>query len=70
MLKICRIFLLIIITLGINQNSNAFDLKSLTDKMQKDLGKKLQTPKGNNSNPLGGMLKGLNQNKGAIQEVP
>ena len=65
MLKICRIFLLIIITLGINQNSNAFDLKSLTDKMQKDLGKKLQTPKGNNSNSLGGMLKGLNQNKGS-----
>ena len=44
-------------------NAYGFDLKSLTDKIQKDLGDKLQVPKGNNSNnPLGGMLKNLNQN--------
>ena len=46
----------------------AFDLKSLTDKIQKDIGNKLQIPKGGNSsgnsNPLGGMLKNLNKNKG------
>ena len=46
----------------------AFDLKSLTDKIQKDIGNKLQVPKGGNSsgnsNPLGGMLKNLNKNKG------
>ena len=45
----------------------AFDLKSLTDKIQKDIGNKLQVPKGGNSsgnsNPLGGMLKNLNKNK-------
>ena len=48
--------------------SYAFDLKSLTDKLQKDIGNKLQIPKGGNSsgnnNPLGGMLKNLNKNKG------
>ena len=65
MSKFYKIFLISILTLGINQSANAFDLKSLTDKIQKDLGNKLQAPKGNNSNPLGGMLKGLNQNKGA-----
>ena len=44
-------------------NAYGFDLKSLTDKIQKDLGDKLQVPKGNNNNnPLGGMLKNLNQN--------
>ena len=46
----------------------AFDLKSLTDKIQKDIGNKLQVPNGGNSsgnsNPLGGMLKNLNKNKG------
>ena len=30
-------------------NAYGFDLKSLTDKIQKDLGDKLQVPKGNNS---------------------
>ena len=48
--------------------SYAFDLKSLTNKLQKDIGNKLQIPKGGNSsgnnNPLGGMLKNLNKNKG------
>ena len=46
----------------------AFDLKSLTDKLQKDLGNKLQIPKGDtnsgNNNPLDGMMKNLNTNKG------
>ena len=55
------LFSLLLITL--THNTYGFDLKSLTDKIQKDLGNKLQTPKGNNnSNPLGGMLKGLNKN--------
>ena len=63
MLKFYRVFLLTIATLGINQSAYSFDLKSLTDKIQKDIGGKVQTPKGNNNNPLGGMLKGLNQNK-------
>ncbi len=55
------LFSLLFITL--THNTYGFDLKSLTDKIQKDLGNKLQTPKGNNnSNPLGGMLKGLNKN--------
>ena len=51
-----------------SHNAFSFDLKSLTDKLQKDLGNKLQVPKGGNnsgnSNPLGGMLKNLNKNKG------
>ncbi len=65
MLKFYRVFLLTIATLGINQSAYSFDLKSLTDKIQKDIGGKVQIPKGNNNNPLGGMLKGLNQNKGS-----
>jgi hypothetical protein len=50
-----------------SQSANSFDLKSLTDKLQKDLGNKLQIPKsGSNSgssNPLGGLMKNLNTNK-------
>ena len=64
MLKFYRVFIFTIVTFVLNQSVYAFDLKSLTDKIQKDVGSKLQIPKGNNSNPLGGMLKGLNQNKG------
>ena len=45
MLKFYIIFLFIIATLGINQSAYAFDLKSLTDKLQKDIGSKIQTPK-------------------------
>jgi len=52
--------------MGLTQNVYAFDLKSLTDKIQKDIGGKLNVPNNTGSNPLGGMLKGLSQNKGNI----
>ena len=82
MLKIYKIGLLSILLIGLNQNVNAFDLKSLTDKIQKDIGGKLNVPNssggnplGGNlsipntsggSNPLGGILKGMGQNNTAI----
>src|SRR6056300_1326969 len=82
MLKIFKISLLSILLIGLNQNVNAFDLKSLTDKIQKDIGGKLNVPNssggnplGGNlsipnasggSNPLGGMIKGMGQNNTAI----
>ena len=63
MFKIYKIGLLSFLLIGLNQNANAFDLKSLTDKIQKDVGGKLNIPStSSGSNPLGGMLKGLNQN--------
>ena len=66
MLKSIKYFFYIFSILAISQNAHAFDLKALTDKIQKDVGGKLNIPKTNSgSNPLGGMLKGLNQNKGS-----
>ena len=66
MLKSIKYFFYIFTVLAISQNANAFDLKALTDKIQKDVGGKLNIPQTNSgSNPLGGMLKGLNQNKGS-----
>ena len=44
MLNIYKIGLLSILLIGLNQNVNAFDLKSLTDKIQKDIGGKLNVP--------------------------
>ena len=63
MFNIYKIIFFIFILIGINHNVNAFDLKSLTEKIQKDIGTKLTVPNSGGSNPLGGMLKGLNQNK-------
>ena len=64
MLKFLKNFFYIFLVLAISKNVYAFDLKSLTDKIQKDVGEKLKIPQTNSgSNPLGGMLKGLNQNK-------
>ena len=63
MFNIYKIIFFIFILFGINHNVNAFDLKSLTEKIQKDIGTKLTVPNSGGSNPLGGMLKGLNQNK-------
>ena len=66
MLKIFKYFFYIFSIIAIYQYAHAFDLKALTDKIQKDVGGKLNLPKTNSgSNPLGGMLKGLNQNKGS-----
>jgi hypothetical protein len=66
MLKSIKYFFYIFSVLAISQNAHAFDLKALTDKIQKDVGGKLNIPQTNSgSNPLGGMLKGLNQNKGS-----
>ena len=66
MSKFYKISLIVCLTLGLTQNAYAFDLKSLTDKIQKDIGSKLNVPNNTGSNPLGGMLKGLSQNKGNI----
>ena len=64
MLNFLKNFFYIFLVLAIYKNANAFDLKALTDKIQKDFGGKLNIPQNNSgSNPLGGMLKGLNQNK-------
>ena len=64
MLKFLKNFFYILLVLAISKNVHAFDLKALTDKIQKDVGEKLKIPQTNSgSNPLGGMLKGLNQNK-------
>jgi hypothetical protein len=66
MFKFLKNFFYIFLVLAISKNANAFDLKALTDKIQKDVGGKLNIPQNNSgSNPLGGMLKGLNQNKGS-----
>ena len=66
MLKCFKYFFYIFSVLAISENTHAFDLKALTDKIQKDVGGKLNIPQTNSgSNPLGGMLKGLNQNKGS-----
>jgi hypothetical protein len=66
MLKCLKYFFYIFSVLAMSQNAHAFDLKALTDKIQKDVGGKLNIPQTNSgSNPLGGMLKGLNQNKGS-----
>ena len=66
MLKYLKYFFYIFSVLAISNNAHAFDLKALTDKIQKDVGGKLNIPQTNSgSNPLGGMLKGLNQNKGS-----
>tara|TARA_B100001093_G_scaffold207241_1_gene199174 strand:+ start:2081 stop:3595 length:1515 start_codon:yes stop_codon:yes gene_type:complete len=66
MLKCFKYFFYIFTALTIFQNAHAFDLKALTDKIQKDVGEKLKIPQTNSgSNPLGGMLRGLNQNKGS-----
>lgn len=63
MLIFWKIFLVTIVSFCISNSAHAFDLKSLSDKLQKDLGNKLKAPQSGGSNPLGGMLKGLNQNK-------
>ena len=66
MLKYFKYFFYIFSVLAMSQNAHAFDLKALTDKIQKDVGGKLNIPQTNSgSNPLGGMLKGLNQNNGS-----
>ena len=66
MIKFIKNFFYVFLVLAISKNVYAFDLKSLTDKIQKDVGEKLKIPQKNSgSNPLGGMLKGLNQNKGS-----
>ena len=66
MLKSLKYFFYIFSVLAMSQNAHAFDLKALKDKIQKDVGGKLNIPQTNSgSNPLGGMLKGLNQNKGS-----
>ena len=66
MIKFIKNFFYVSLVLAISKNVYAFDLKSLTDKIQKDVGEKLKIPQTNSgSNPLGGMLKGLNQNKGS-----
>ena len=66
MIKFIKNFFYVFLFLAISKNVYAFDLKSLTDKIQKDVGEKLKIPQTNSgSNPLGGMLKGLNQNKGS-----
>ena len=70
MLKIYKIGLLSILLIGLNQHVNAFDLKSLTDKIQKDISGNLNLPNNNGANPLGGMLKGLNQNNTNITTSP
>ena len=36
----------LVIFYSLANHANAFDLKSLTDKIQKDIGNKLQVPKG------------------------
>ena len=66
MLKCFKYFFYIFTTLTIFQNAHAFDLKALTDKIQKDIGGKVNTPNSGGSNPLGGLLKGLNQNNSSI----
>ena len=66
MIKYFKYFFYIYSILAMFQNAHAFDLKALTDKIQKDVGGKLKIPQTNSgSNPLGGILKGLNQNKGS-----
>ena len=45
MYKILKIGLACVSMILFSQNSNAFDLKSLTNKLQKDLGGKLNIPK-------------------------
>ena len=66
MSKYFKWFFYTLSVLAMFQNAHAFDLKALTDKIQKDVGGKLNIPQTNSgSNPLGGMLKGLNQNKGS-----
>jgi hypothetical protein len=68
MFNYIKSLLIISFFIACSQNANSFDLKSLTDKLQKDLGNKLQIPKGGSnsgsSNPLGGLMKNLNTNKG------
>ena len=59
MYKFFKSSLLLVVILGLNQNAYAFDLKSLTDKIQKEL----TVPNNSGSNSLGGMLKSLNQKK-------
>jgi hypothetical protein len=67
MFNYLKSFLTLTFFIVCSQSANSFDLKSLTDKLQKDLGNKLQIPKsGSNSgssNPLGGLMKNLNTNK-------
>jgi len=67
MFNYLKLFIIISLFIFSGQNAYSFDLKSLTDKIQKDIGNKLQVPKGGsnsgNSNPLGGLMKNLN-NKG------
>ena len=66
MIRYFKYFFYILSIIAMFQNAHAFDLKALTDKIQKDVGGKLNIPQTNSgSNPLGGMLKGLNQNKGS-----
>ena len=66
MLKFLKNFFYIFLVLAMSKNAHAFDLKALTDKIQKDVGEKLSVPQNNSgSNPLGGILTGLNQNKGS-----
>ena len=66
MINLLRIFTIIAMCISFSYNTQAFDLKSLTDKLQKDIGSKLQIPKGeksgNNSNPLGNLLKNSKSN--------
>ena len=55
-----KIIITAILLIGNSEILYAFDLKALTDKLQKDIGSQLQVPKGDgssgNSNPLGGLL--------------
>ena len=66
MKTLIKLVSILIIFNGFASSANAFDLKSLTDKIQKDIGNKLQVPKGGsnsgNSNPLGDLMKNLNTN--------
>ena len=67
MLKFLKNFFYIFLVLAISKDAHAFDLKALTDKIQKDVGGKLNVPQNNSgSNPLGNMLKGLNQKNAGI----
>mgnify|MGYP001360690061 CR=1 FL=1 len=65
MLRYLKLFIIVSFFVIIGQNAYSFDLKSLTDKIQKDIGNKLQVPKGGsnsgNNNPLGGLMKNLNK---------
>ena len=68
MIKLLKLLSLSIALLSFNFSANGFDLKSLTDKLQKDLSNTLQIPKNGtnsgNSNPLGSLMKNFNTSQG------